>query len=216
MFFFFNDTATTEIYTLSLHDALPISPEDEGLCDAPLLAEPEVGLAREVCDAPLAEEVWRDASRRGLFGDGLRAVLAELRVRALAVGVGPRAARTVEAVLLVQAQERARPTNQTHLSRDVLRRDPDRGDSARRLLRVLYLPARELFGRLRAHVRLSHAVVGRARALARDRAARGLSLRRVRLGLHARVVVRRVRAGSVLGGFGARVLGVAPRVFVGA
>src|SRR5437588_4790805 len=25
--FFFNDTATTEIYTLSLHDALPISPQ---------------------------------------------------------------------------------------------------------------------------------------------------------------------------------------------
>src|SRR5256885_14652909 len=33
-FFFFNDTATTEIYTLSLHDALPISIErrhDRGL-----------------------------------------------------------------------------------------------------------------------------------------------------------------------------------------
>src|SRR3712207_8335429 len=27
-FFFFNDTATTEIYTLSLHDALPISAGD--------------------------------------------------------------------------------------------------------------------------------------------------------------------------------------------
>src|SRR5476651_2774706 len=27
-FFFFNDTATTEIYTLSLHDALPISGHD--------------------------------------------------------------------------------------------------------------------------------------------------------------------------------------------
>src|SRR6266536_4557960 len=26
LFFIFNDTATTEIYTLSLHDALPISP----------------------------------------------------------------------------------------------------------------------------------------------------------------------------------------------
>src|SRR5256885_15888052 len=26
LIFFFNDTATTEIYTLSLHDALPISP----------------------------------------------------------------------------------------------------------------------------------------------------------------------------------------------
>src|SRR5256885_12285819 len=29
-FFFFNDTATTEIYTLSLHDALPIYPLPEG------------------------------------------------------------------------------------------------------------------------------------------------------------------------------------------
>src|SRR6266704_4719386 len=29
-FFFFNDTATTEIYTLSLHDALPISPRWPG------------------------------------------------------------------------------------------------------------------------------------------------------------------------------------------
>src|SRR5256885_3798036 len=27
LFFFFNDTATTEIYTLSLHDALPIWPQ---------------------------------------------------------------------------------------------------------------------------------------------------------------------------------------------
>src|SRR5256885_4227150 len=27
VFFFFNDPATTEIYTLSLHDALPISPQ---------------------------------------------------------------------------------------------------------------------------------------------------------------------------------------------
>src|SRR5438477_9070358 len=30
-FFFFNDTATTEIYTLSLHDALPISRIDNGI-----------------------------------------------------------------------------------------------------------------------------------------------------------------------------------------
>src|SRR2546422_7644228 len=29
VFFFFNDTATTEIYTLSLHDALPISRDRE-------------------------------------------------------------------------------------------------------------------------------------------------------------------------------------------
>src|SRR2546427_6773773 len=36
-FFFFNDTATTEIYTLSLHDALPIYPDGGGggICDRP-------------------------------------------------------------------------------------------------------------------------------------------------------------------------------------
>src|SRR5687768_18385859 len=33
-FFFFNDTATTEIYTLSLHDALPISDFAHGDCFA--------------------------------------------------------------------------------------------------------------------------------------------------------------------------------------
>src|SRR5256886_9092936 len=35
--FFFNDTATTEIYTLSLHDALPIStaPRRDGRCRRP-------------------------------------------------------------------------------------------------------------------------------------------------------------------------------------
>src|SRR2546430_16073911 len=35
-FFFFNDTATTEIYTLSLHDALPIS---RNLCQPNGLAD---------------------------------------------------------------------------------------------------------------------------------------------------------------------------------
>src|SRR3712207_8788300 len=46
--FFFNDTATTEIYTLSLHDALPIceraavhvEPGDIDLADRLLAAEP--------------------------------------------------------------------------------------------------------------------------------------------------------------------------------
>src|SRR3712207_7316346 len=32
LFFFFNDTATTEIYTLSLHDALPISGSSSTAC----------------------------------------------------------------------------------------------------------------------------------------------------------------------------------------
>src|SRR6266404_1851736 len=43
-FFFFNDTATTEIYTLSLHDALPISdarhipPEGKDFCRSAIRA----------------------------------------------------------------------------------------------------------------------------------------------------------------------------------
>src|SRR2546427_11090193 len=36
-FFFFNDTATTEIYTLSLHDALPISFQGEQDLDKKLI-----------------------------------------------------------------------------------------------------------------------------------------------------------------------------------
>src|SRR3712207_3233737 len=37
LFFFFNDTATTEIYTLSLHDALPISYGTPYTLDSPML-----------------------------------------------------------------------------------------------------------------------------------------------------------------------------------
>src|SRR2546429_5709975 len=35
IFFFFNDTATTEIYTLSLHDALPILADGDGCSETP-------------------------------------------------------------------------------------------------------------------------------------------------------------------------------------
>src|SRR5438552_7171338 len=35
IFFFFNDTATTEIYTLSLHDALPITPPASAILSLP-------------------------------------------------------------------------------------------------------------------------------------------------------------------------------------
>src|SRR5438874_4582814 len=38
MFFFFHDTAPTEIYTLSLHDALPISLDSNGR----LVRDPEI------------------------------------------------------------------------------------------------------------------------------------------------------------------------------
>src|SRR2546425_148275 len=50
-FFFFNDTATTEIYTLSLHDALPIfrSRQDDGLA-LPRRTGAARARARPVCE----------------------------------------------------------------------------------------------------------------------------------------------------------------------
>src|SRR3989442_1949052 len=38
-FFFFNDTATTEIYTLSLHDALPIFRQGNPTTEGPILSQ---------------------------------------------------------------------------------------------------------------------------------------------------------------------------------
>src|SRR3712207_8412527 len=56
MFFFFNDTATTEIYTLSLHDALPIY-VGAGAAHADLDAPHFVHLARAVLDRVLDERL---------------------------------------------------------------------------------------------------------------------------------------------------------------
>src|SRR3712207_9050595 len=45
LYFFFNDTATTEIYTLSLHDALPISGKRK-----PLSADQLAALRQRLAD----------------------------------------------------------------------------------------------------------------------------------------------------------------------
>src|SRR2546427_9444317 len=50
LFFFFNDTATTEIYTLSLHDALPISIAGD-VDPIPMLARESVAAMQAVPDA---------------------------------------------------------------------------------------------------------------------------------------------------------------------
>src|SRR2546426_6260302 len=60
-FFFFNDTATTEIYTLSLHDALPIFQGDEvedvrGLREESILEEFLRVVERRVLAEPLLEQ----------------------------------------------------------------------------------------------------------------------------------------------------------------
>src|SRR5258706_5755914 len=61
LFFFFNDTATTEIYTLSLHDALPISLE-VALLDAARAAGLDVEGLRARC--PVQQEFSFDAVRK--------------------------------------------------------------------------------------------------------------------------------------------------------
>src|SRR2546430_15879088 len=60
-FFFFNDTATTEIYTLSLHDALPI------LDDMIDTAGTIVAAAERLIEAG-ASEVWA-AATHGVLSD---------------------------------------------------------------------------------------------------------------------------------------------------
>src|SRR2546430_5436867 len=56
--FFFNDTATTEIYTLSLHDALPICARLDQRRDARGAVEPAAALLRRgrARRAPRSEE----------------------------------------------------------------------------------------------------------------------------------------------------------------
>src|SRR3989442_7831366 len=67
IFFFFNDTATTEIYTLSLHDALPISLMGSNMQRqaVPLLrtAAPLVGTGMEEITARDSGAVDRKSTR---------------------------------------------------------------------------------------------------------------------------------------------------------
>src|SRR3712207_7131619 len=69
-FFFFNDTATTEIYTLSLHDALPIFHLAVGVDHAQrVLPRIEAGDLRDQrpvdVDAELVDDVRRVLRREG-------------------------------------------------------------------------------------------------------------------------------------------------------
>src|SRR3712207_7727016 len=61
MFFFFNDTATTEIYTLSLHDALPIY-RQPAIELSPLTSN--VYVFSVALGAPFKLKITRDGKRR--------------------------------------------------------------------------------------------------------------------------------------------------------
>src|SRR3989449_5543074 len=81
VFFFFNDTATTEIYTLSLHDALPISARADHRPHAARLGRPRPAgtprsLRRDVDEGdpggapPGVRGLRSRASPRGASGGG--------------------------------------------------------------------------------------------------------------------------------------------------
>src|SRR5215510_15931295 len=90
-FFFFNDTATTEIYTLSLHDALPI-------CDASIASYERMwhgtGEWQRLAPVPVARDasptdsigVWLERSRANDGSLELRRVSAGETVVARASG----------------------------------------------------------------------------------------------------------------------------------
>src|SRR6185437_6085096 len=77
------DTATTEIYTLSLHDALPIARDDLAEeTDAPQLAE---GSIQHALPAPDTVALVPDAKPVGSVTDRVLATLAEIETQ-----TGPR------------------------------------------------------------------------------------------------------------------------------
>src|SRR3712207_9205108 len=65
-FFFFNDTATTEIYTLSLHDALPICAGMSGR----VLAQPARSSARASSISRCTWMVLQSDKGKGIRGSG--------------------------------------------------------------------------------------------------------------------------------------------------
>src|SRR2546426_6171186 len=86
-FFFFNDTATTEIYTLSLHDALPISVPDEE-AQVPLLVGDQVldlsqSLARRCW--LLVQKPLRGLELQGRAGERLQHAVVQVAGEAYAL-----------------------------------------------------------------------------------------------------------------------------------
>ena len=92
---------------------------EHGLHEASLRVEPFVGARSEIFERVLREEVSTDVELGRFVGDVLDAVFAELEEVAFVLGLGPRAAGAVEAVVLVQTQERARAAQEAHRPRNL-------------------------------------------------------------------------------------------------
>src|SRR2546423_6470303 len=71
-FFFFNDTATTEIYTLSLHDALPICGLSAACFRRIEKAEAQRRRGNRPCRTPGHDDAGGEDRRRSARGAGRR------------------------------------------------------------------------------------------------------------------------------------------------
>src|SRR6266853_5282283 len=123
-FFFFNDAATTEIYTLSLHDALPISP--------PAVWRTRPCLLSERPSSMTCGPIWRAASATASRRRTSRASRPPETARndgsareAMEGGRGAKDPRGVEA-------RRAEDTMRTGRALPLRRPDPGRGGAASR------------------------------------------------------------------------------------
>src|SRR6266487_4870043 len=101
-YFFFNDTASTEIYTLSLHDALPIAADRGGEPGVPQpVLRPRAARGR----APRRPAARGVRARRPAQGDVHRPVRRAGQATADRAGPGAPAGRAVPG----RADRRARP-----------------------------------------------------------------------------------------------------------
>ena len=85
-----------------------------------LRAQPVIGFVCKVCKTPVSKEVRRDTLRCGFVGNVFRTVLAKLCMGSLAIGFGPGTTGTIEAALLIQFQQSACSTHNTHFRQGAL------------------------------------------------------------------------------------------------
>src|SRR2546422_10949012 len=101
-FFFFNDTATTEIYTLSLHDALPICPLSTPALQK-ITAATCIESSTRMGNSMFAAAALKTGMKEGVAAsyDRLAELLASLGARGMEKGARERwAKRTVRDVLV--------------------------------------------------------------------------------------------------------------------
>ena len=91
--------------------------------DPSLLIQPKIRLLRKVGHAPLRKQFRRRAFFRRFVSHMLRALFAKFEMRSFPIGFRPRAARAIDAVLLIQLQQGPRAAHDAHFAPGKFRRD---------------------------------------------------------------------------------------------